>query len=155
MTVDIKDTVSPMLAGLISQLEGDYTIRVDVGGEETAGKIEWLKDGGRDFLKPTPQMAAEATKLAARVLDAEVRKAKATGHVDMTKVMQAIGEGAWAHVLIRFAGGKRDVPMKSLTKAWLKRKAAAGKPSLIGHGLTGDLVKDLASATVTTRRTGR
>lgn len=148
MTVTVTDTLSPMLRDLAIQLDGQYTVHIDVGSEETRTKLLALKNSDRDFLRPTSEMAAHATKVAARVLDAETRKASTTGRVDMQRVMQSVGEGAFSWVLLRFRGGKRDVPMRGLSRSWLATKAKAGRPALIGHGLTGDLVRDLASATV-------
>jgi hypothetical protein len=103
----------------------------------------------------TPQLESAAAIAAGAALRAQIAAANRGVAFDIHPVIQALGEGAWSHVLLRFAGGKRDVTMRSLTRKWLATKAKAGKPALIGHGLTGDLVTDLGNATVTVRRSGR
>jgi hypothetical protein len=154
MTVT-KDTITPLLAAISDQLGGTWTVTARTSDPETQTKIDGLKARDRDFLRVNEPMMTAAALAAGEALRKQVASANRGVGFDIHPVIQALGEGAWSHVLLRFAGGKRDVPMRGLTRSWLARKAAAGKPALIGHGLTGDLFTDLGNATVTVRRTGR
>lgn len=150
-----KDTISPLLAAIGEQLAGSWTVTARTSDPETQIKIDGLKARDRDFLKVTPQMESAAALAAGAALRTQIASANRGVAFDVHPVIQALGEGAWSHILLRFSGGKRDVPMRGLTKAWLATKARHNKPALIGHGLTGDLVTDLGNATVSVRRSGR
>jgi hypothetical protein len=147
-----KDTITPLLQSIGEQLGGTWTVTARTSDPETQTKIDGLKARDRGFLKITPQLESAAALAAARVLRTQINHTNRAGRFDIHPVIQALGEGAWSHVLLRFKGGKRDVPMRALSRSWLATKAKANRPSLIGHGLTGDLVRDLGSATVTVRR---
>lgn len=154
MTVT-RDTISPLLVAIGEQLAGSWTVTAKTSDPETQTKIDGLKARDRDFLKVNEQMMTAATLAAGEALRKQIAAANRAGIFDIHPVIQALGAGAWSHILFRFTGGKRDVPMRGLTKRWLAVKAKHGKPALIGHGLTGDLFTDLGNATVTVRRTGR
>jgi hypothetical protein len=155
MTTEVRDTITPLLRSIGEQLGGTWTVTARTSDPETQTKMDGLKARDRDFLAVTVAMEQAATKAAAEALRRQIASANRGVAFDIHPVIQALGAGAWAHVLLRFKGGRRDVPMRALTRRWLATKAAAGRPALIGHGLTGDLVTDLGNATVTVRRTGR
>jgi hypothetical protein len=150
-----KDEITPLLRTLGEQLGGTWTVTARTSDPETQTKIDGLKARDRDFLKVTPQLETAAALAAGEALRRQIASANRGVAFDIHPVIQALGAGAWSHILLRFKGGKRDVPMRALTRRWLATKAAAGRPALIGHGLTGDLVTDLGNATISVRRTGR
>jgi hypothetical protein len=158
MSAAVKDEITPLLRSIGEQLGGTWTVTAHVSEPDTADKIEWLRKApspGRDFLAVTPQLETAAALAAGEALRRQIASANRGVAFDIHPVIQALGAGAWSHILLRFKGGKRDVPMRALTRRWLATKAAAGRPALIGHGLTGDLVTDLGNATISVRRTGR
>jgi hypothetical protein len=155
MTTEVRDTITPLLRSIGEQLGGTWTVTARTSDPETQTKIDSLKARDRDFLAVTPQLETAAALAAGEALRRQIASANRGVAFDIHPVIQALGAGAWSHILLRFKGGRRDVPMRALTRKWLATKAAAGRPALIGHGLTGDLVTDLGNATISVRRTGR
>jgi hypothetical protein len=147
-----KDSISPLLAAIGEQLGGTWMVTARTSDPETQVKMDSLKSSGRDFLAITPQLESAAALAAGEALRRQIAAANRGIAFDIHPVIQALGEGAWSHVLLRFAGGKRDVPMRSLTRKWLATKAKHNRPALIGHGLTGDLATDLGNASISVRR---
>lgn len=97
-------------------------ITVTVSAESTQ-KLEWLKQGGRDFFAVTPKLRG-----AVRAAIAEARRQK----MSVDQARRHVARAAQLVILDRFKSNGGDVSMKPLSRAWLIAKSAVGAPRLIG-----------------------
>lgn len=135
---------SEALDKLMKAMAGTYKVSIGVANQESVDKLGWLKADERDFLKVTTKMKQDAiqaaTEAAVKVFQDSPLE---TPERAAEKVVTALGESVLATVLLRFKGGKRDVKMRPLSPAWVKKK---GHPRIGIY--TGDLFRDLLNGTV-------
>lgn len=126
---------------LIKSIPKSVSVSLDLKNQESADKLWWLKQDDRDMLSVTKKNASEMIKTFAT----SYSKGKLVEAPDKAMEQACIkaGEVFKSIVLKRFGTGYKDIPLKALTKEYIKSKGN----NKIGYD-TGSLYRDIKSSTI-------
>lgn len=128
--LDLKDSI-PKIA----------SVELYVSKQDSSDKLWYLERQERDFLKITKQNLKEIVETIA----SEYVKGELVSKPEEA-IRQAIEAGGLKYksiVINRFGSGIKDIPLKPLTKEYIKKKGH----SKIGYN-TGNLYRDIKSAKI-------
>lgn len=123
---------------------GTVTISINVS-QESADKLHWLAEDDRDVTAPSE-------KTIERMLQAFINSIQSQGALvdDTSKALEGVFQAvAYAYrddVADRIKSGRKDVPLRPLTREYVKQKGH----SRIGYA-GGNLYRDIAKAKVTVK----
>lgn len=135
-------TLKQFTNDLINSIPKIASIELQLVKQDSVDKLWYLERQERDFLKLTPNNIKEIVT--------EITKEYVKGPVvsdpyrTLQQALQAGGLKYKQIVLNRFGSGPKDIPLKPLTKEYIKQKGN----SKIGYN-TGNLYRDIKSSKVT------
>lgn len=130
MTAKLSTPGLDALKAWATGINGRYELQVIPESSDTADKLKWLKDAGRDFFQVTPSMEQAVVRFLRADLPAVLTGG---GNLRAEQTLAKAADAAKATVVLRFENNGNDVQgMTALSPRYLAWKLAKGLPGLIG-----------------------